>query len=333
MFSRRSTGLSAATRRVFFTAIIASLSLTVASIVVSADEPAFPLRAQRILFLGDSITHAGGYVNLIEAELRLRHRAGDTSIPQVPEIVNIGLSSETCSGLSEPDHPFPRPDVHERLDRALDQVKPDLVVACYGMNDGIYYPFSEERFAAYRRGIDLLIQKVHAIDAILILITPPPFDPVPLKDSGKLLPAGQEKYAYFAMFEDYDNVLKKYGEWIMEQRDRVEMVINIHQPVTAALAAARKNDPAFTMAPDGIHPNSAGHRVIAQTILKAWGLQLREEFPAGFMELMNQRGTVLHDAWLSHVGHQRPGVKAGLPLQEATTKADELLDQAMNLVP
>ena len=94
-------------------------------------------------------------------------------------MVGIGLSSETCSGLSEPDHPFPRPDVHERLDRALAKVRPDVVVACYGMNDGIYYPFGEDRFKAYQNGVNRLIEKVHATGAKLILLAPPPFDPVP----------------------------------------------------------------------------------------------------------------------------------------------------------
>ena len=76
-----------------------------------------------------------------------------------PELINLGLPSETCSGLSEPDHPFPRPNVHERLDRVLQQTQPDVVVVCYGMNDGIYYPFSDDRLAAYQAGIRRIIEK------------------------------------------------------------------------------------------------------------------------------------------------------------------------------
>ena len=122
----------------------------------SSAEDAFPIKAKRILFLGDSITAAGGFVNMIEVQLQLH------GVEPMPELVNAGLPSETCTGLSEPDHPFPRPNVHERLDRALAAVKPDVVVACYGMNDGIYYPFSEERFQKYQEGINRLIEKVHA---------------------------------------------------------------------------------------------------------------------------------------------------------------------------
>ena len=69
-----------------------------------------------------------------------------------PEVLNQGIPSETVSGLSEPGHlrhGFPRPDLHERLDRALKALKPDLIIACYGINCGIYQPFDEGRFAEY----------------------------------------------------------------------------------------------------------------------------------------------------------------------------------------
>ncbi|MCA9068407.1 MAG: SGNH/GDSL hydrolase family protein [Planctomycetaceae bacterium] len=277
----------------------------------------FPLNAKRILFLGDSITHAGGYVSWIETQLRLR------GVDPMPEMINVGLSSETVSGLSEPDHPFPRPDVHERVDRALKKIKPDVVVACYGMNDGIYYPFGQERFQGYQDGVIRLIKKVHDAQAKLILVTPPPFDPVPLRGKGKLKPAGEERYAYFAMYEDYNDVMKRYGQWILKQKDRVEMVIDVHMPTMDYLAEKRKQNPEFTLARDGIHPNAEGHRIIGEAILKAWGISSTEP-PAELLKLVSEKTRLLHDAWLSDVGHKRPGVKKGLPLAEAQTKVQAL---------
>lgn len=288
-------------------------------------ENKFPLNAKRILFLGDSITHAGGYVSWIETQLRLR------GVEPMPELVNIGLSSETLSGLSEPDHPFPRPDVHERLDRALAKVKPDVVVACYGMNDGIYYPFGEERFQAYQNGVNRLIKKVHTAKAKLILMTPPPFDPVPLRGKGKLKPAGEDRYAYFAMYEDYNDVLKRYGQWILKQKDRVAMVIDLHAPTMDYLKEKRKQNPDFTLARDGIHPNAEGHRLLGETILKAWGISSTDPPPELF-KLVSQKTRLLHDAWLSEVGHKRPGVKPGLPLPEARTKANTLDTKIESLI-
>ncbi len=274
----------------------------------------------RVLFLGDSITHAGHYVSLVEVAFRMAHPG------TVPDMINLGLPSETCSGLSEPDHPWPRPDVHERLARALTKVKPDVVFACYGMNDGIYYPLSEERFAAYRRGVNRLIDEVNASGAKLVLMTPPAFDPLPLKKQGKLRPAGADKYAYFAIYEDYDAVLKAYAAWVREQRERVDLVIDLHTPVLDYVAEKRRSDPQFTMSPDGVHVNQEGHRVLAAAILDALG-HAPPEPSRELLKLVEQRQKLRHAAWLSHVGHLRPGVKPGLPIDQAEAQAAEIDEQ------
>lgn len=289
-------------------------------------ERTFPLDSRRILVLGDSITHAGHYVAWVETQLRLQ-----LSDP-IPEIINIGLGSETCSGLSEPDHPFPRPNVHDRLSRALELVKPDVVVACYGMNDGIYHPFSEERFEAYQAGVNRLIEKVHDAGAKLILMTPPPFDPVPLKSKGKLKPLGEEKYAYFAMYEDYDSVLERYGRWIMDQRHRVELVIDLHTPFMEFLKTKRQLDPTFTVTPDGIHPDKQGHRILGDVIARAWGLNNTVEPEPELLSLVTTRLALLHDAWLTKIGHSHPAVKPGLPLEEAMKKGAEMEQRIRDLV-
>ncbi|MDA0751808.1 MAG: lysophospholipase, partial [Verrucomicrobia bacterium] len=60
------------------------------------------------------------YVADLETYLRL------TFLDQPVNILNQGLPSETVSGLSEPGHAggkFPRPDLHERLDRALAKLR------------------------------------------------------------------------------------------------------------------------------------------------------------------------------------------------------------------
>ena len=296
---------------------------------VLADLPiAFPLQSKRVLFLGDSITHSGGYVSWIETQCRLQ------GISPLPEFINVGLSSETCTGLTEPDHPFPRPDVHERLNRALAHIQPDVVIACYGMNDGIYHPFSKQRFKAYQNGINQLITKVQTSGAKLVLMTPPPFDAVAIGVSGGTLqPAGSKQYAYFAPYEHYDReVIARYAQWILEQKDRVSMVIDLHTPLSAHLTEQRMTNPTYTLAPDGVHPNPLGQRMIGETILLAWGLPSITEPGKPLFDRMHQRMSLLHDAWLSHIGHKRPGVTQGLPLEQALNKADEMLTAIRPLI-
>src|SRR5947207_14825982 len=115
--------------RSILTAIIAFLPTT-----AFAGE-AFPLKdGQRVVFLGDSNTYAGKFIAYLDAYLCTRFPE------QRFELITLGLPSETVSGLSEADHPYPRPNIHDRALRALELTKPDIVVICYGMNDGIYSP-------------------------------------------------------------------------------------------------------------------------------------------------------------------------------------------------
>jgi len=281
---------------------------------------------QRVLFLGDSITYSGGYIRLVEAFLATRYPG------QTYDVINLGLSSETACGLSEPYHPFPRPNVHQRLGRALEKIKPDLVVACYGMNDGIYHPFSEQRFAAYQRGINKLVSDCRAAGAKVILVTPPPFDPQPVRK--KVRPREADEFGFKDVYENYDSeVLARYAEWIMQRgkQDDVVAAIDIHTPINQYLADQRKDDPSFTISGDGVHPNGDGHRMFAKALLQAMGydnVDLSEQaIDPAVKKLVTKRHTLLRNAWLSEVGHKRPGIKEGKPIKEAQQQADELTKQ------
>jgi hypothetical protein len=292
------------------------ISLLLLLPAAAADPPS----EKRIVFLGDSITQAGGYVEIIDAALIAQHPAVSW------EVIPLGLASETVSGLSEAGHAggaFPRPDLHERLERVLAKTKPELVLACYGMNDGIYFPLGDARAKAFQDGMKKLHDKVTAAGARLIHLTPPIFDPLPAK--GKLLPAGLEQYPQ--AYEGYDNVLGAYSAWLLGQRAAGWQVLDIHGPMNAALAERRKTDPAFTYCGDCVHPDAAGHRLMAQPVLEAWGLTANPDGSpvhpngAAILKAVQQKHALLRPAWLSHVGHLRPGIGAGLPLPEAQAKA------------
>lgn len=290
--------------------------------------------AKRIVFLGDSITYAGQYVEILDGYLALKYPlAGRT-------LIDLGLPSETVSGLSEPGHAdgkFPRPDLHERLTRVLEKTRPDLVVACYGMNCGIYYPFGEERFAKFREGMERLHRAVEQAGAKIVHVTPPTFDSQPIRE--RTLPAGLAEYRQ--PYRGYNEVLDRYSAWLVAQRDRGWVVVDLHGPMNDYLAQRRQNDADFYLAKDGVHMNAEGHWLVARQLLRAWGApeaeveqpksaeEFFQQFPHGeaVWKLAQQRQRVLKDAWLSDVGHLRPGMKTGLPLQEAQAQAQSIGEQ------
>ncbi len=284
---------------------------------------------KRIVFFGDSITHSGEYVDNFETFLFLRFP--DRSF----EVINVGLPSETVSGLSEDGHAngkFPRPDLHERLDRVLAKTRPDLIFACYGMNDGIYLPFDEARFAKFRDGIERLAAKAKAANAQIIFLTPPSFHPL----SARTSPSTREK----TTLGGYNLVLDRYTAWLLEQRARGWTVIDLHGPMNAFIDDKRKTEPDFVFAKDGVHANAAGHELMADALIGGlapteinwWRKERAREFfqttkAKAFTDAIRQRGRLLTDAWLSDIGHTRPEMGKGWPLVKAQTEAAAVADQ------
>ena len=269
-------------------------------------------KPQRVLFIGNSITYAGGYVQIIEAYQF-------ANFPQQEiEIYNLGLPSETVSGLSEDGHAggrFPRPDLHERLARVLDQIKPNVVFATYGMNDGIYQPFDEFRFQKFKDGIQWLHNQVEASGATIIHITPSLYEDSLDKNN-------------------YEEVLEKYSKWLSSQKNW--QVIDTHQALKKYLNQQLKKTVNFKISPDGVHPGQQGHFLIAKEILRYLGAKKIKNVssvdqilrpikqPKDFFDLVVNRHNMLKDAWLTEVGHKRPEMKKGLSISEALEKSASL---------
>ncbi|AKD54364.1 SGNH/GDSL hydrolase family protein [Spirosoma radiotolerans] len=289
----------------------------------------FPANVRRVVFIGNSITYAGAYVVDIDAYFTTHYSQ------QAPEFINVGLPSETVSGLSEEGHAdgkFPRPDLHTRLARVLALTKPDLVFACYGMNDGIYLPFDESRFQKFKEGINWLHEEVIKSGAKIIHLTPPIFDE---------LKGGHPGYAA---------VLDRYTDWLLAQKTASTWdVIDIHYPMKQYLDAHRKVDSSFAidgfaLAEDGVHPGAVGHWIIAKSILLGLGEKAVAKAPtvaaaigpipntAQIISLVTDRQNIMKDAWLTTAGHDRPGMKTGLPLKEAKVKAASIDAQIKALI-
>lgn len=293
--------------------LVASASLILVARALPAAEPAAPREAlavaDRILVLGDSITYDGRWVADVAAWMAFNGFDA--------EVINCGLPSETISGLSENGHAggeFPRPDLQERLDRLLRIVRPDLMIACYGMNCGIYQPLDEERCAAFKAGMQRLHDASQQAGATIIHLTPPIYAGPP----GKQGPAGSV---------DYNAVLTAYAEWLISKRADGWLVIDIHGPMQRALEKRRTTDSAFAFAADSVHVGEEGHWEIARAVIAGLGDEssaAAADLPqqlAAFLPDVSRRMQILRDAYLAAAGHLRPGIKAGLPLAEAEAKA------------
>ena len=275
----------------------------------------------RIVFLGNSITYNGKFVSYLDAYLTLQYPEKNL------EIINVGLPSETVSGLSEAGHAdgkFPRPDLRERLDRILKQLEPDLVIANYGMNDGIYLPFDDDRFEAFKDGMTWMHQLVENSGAEIIHVTPPVFDE--RKD-----PA-------------YANVLDVYSDWLVSCRfTKNWKVIDLHWPMRKALEDQRDLNPEFAFAKDGVHPDESGHFLMAKILLLGLGENVYDAktiedllypLPNGMqvLSLIEQRQEIQKLAWLSATGHLRPGIPEGLSILEAQEKVAEINGKIRKLI-
>jgi len=267
------------------------------------------LADKRVVVLGDSNTQAGGYVAFTAYYL-------DKLYPSKSfDVISLGLASETLSGLSEDGHAggkFPRPCLFERLGRLLDKAKPEVVFACYGINDGIYQPLDKERFAAFQQGVTKLIGrcKEGGVKQVF-LVTPPIYDHTPKKGE-----------------TDYDAVMVAYAKWMTDLKVTGVTVIDLH-------AAMRKARDARTepFAKDKVHYADDGHLFVARVVLTAFGIKVPDETVATIhadplFKPIERKQALRSTAWMKHVGYTREKTVEPQPL--GTTDADAKLQEQID---
>jgi len=214
---------------------------------------------ERVVFLGDSITQDGRYVAMVELYLWAQFPERDI------EIINLGVSGETVSGISE--NPRPRGNVHGRLTRALSESKPDWVLVCYGMNDGIYHPPSVEMYQAYVKGMTELVKQARATGAKIILMAPPVFD-AKSRTEDKLRGIDAEAFGYPMAYRHYNAVLRGFGDFTREQK--ADLYVDFQPSLLAYIDQQRATNPNYRFG-DGVHPDSGGHFTMALSVLEALG--------------------------------------------------------------
>jgi len=292
-----------------------------------------PLRnVRRIVFIGDSITQGGEYVADFECWLLANGIQA--------EVLNLGLGSETAADLTAAENAghkktfkFPRPLLSQRLERVLTATKPDLLFACYGMNDGGSLPANDtgtQRFGAACE--QLRVAAAKAGIKRVVICTPPVQD-------AKGNPAKSV----------HDENLGRYSAWLLSKKADGWDVVDIHGPMRQALDQGRAKNPAFMFAKDGVHPGREGHWLMAREILtqflgaKLAGITSAEELFGDreqgkkIRALVHGRMVMMHGAWMTKTGHTRPGVaggpgaKPGLPLADAEAKAAAIGKQLAEL--
>ncbi|NRD18553.1 SGNH/GDSL hydrolase family protein [Winogradskyella eckloniae] len=292
------------------------------------------LNGKRVLILGNSITQNGRYVDFLEYYIRKQYPKNQL------DIISIGLSGETISGTTEEGREFPRPNVRHRLDKALNEIKPDVVIACYGMNDGNYSPLDSLRFDAYKNGILELKTKTTAINAELILMTPTIFDPNPIKD--RLSKEG-DTYEYWHPYFKYNDVLEAYSNWLLSIETEALKVVDLHHHLDSKLTAMQSIKSDSTFIPDGVHPNTIGHFYMAQKILKDLYPEISIENPMteidrleadSLYNLVLRRRELRSDGWRYYIGYTSKEklykTDSILPIEMEVEKLDLAIETLLN---
>ncbi|HFB97893.1 MAG TPA: hypothetical protein ENJ62_02020 [Bryobacterales bacterium] len=138
------------------------------------------------------------------------------------------------------------------------------------------------------------------------------------------MPATSPPFGYKRIYEDYDQVLAQYARWLNSGASGADQVIDLHGVLTNYLAKRRQRTPDFVLARDGIHPAAEGHRLMGETILRAWGIADPTEPPAQLWQWIVERTRRCHAALLPHVGHRHPAFQKGPPWPKVKKELETL---------
>jgi lysophospholipase L1-like esterase len=228
-----------------------------------------------VVFYGDSITDQRLYTTFVET-------FAVTRFPRMHvKFVHSGWGGDRVSGGGGGT-------IDERLRRDVFAYKPTVITIMLGMNDGSYRAFDEDIFTKFKTGYEHIIESVRqALPAVRItVIKPSPFDDVTRAPN----------------FEGgYNEVLLRYGNFLQDLASRDHLSIaDLNTPVVDALNQANTTDPkdAQQIIPDRVHPQAAGHLIMAEALLKAWKappMVTTVEIEAGDATVRDARSTAVSD--------------------------------------
>lgn len=201
-----------------------------------------------IVFLGDSITHQCLYTQYFENFIYTRFPNKRIKMH------NAGVSGAQAW------------DALQRFDKDVAAYKPKYVTVLLGMNDGRYSAFSTENFSRYSKDMTTIIEKIEAIGAIPILMTPTMFD----ARARRMNPVRRTDEEFVS---NYNSLLAFYGAWVREVAVKNGFgYVDMYGPLNQLTFEYRKRNPKFTMIADAIHPDRPGQVVMATSMVRDMGL-------------------------------------------------------------
>jgi acyl-CoA thioesterase-1 len=205
-------------------------------------------RDQTLLFIGDSITDCGrrtdepeklgnGYVRIVRDWLCARDPSN------APRVVNMGISGNKMG------------DLEKRWQRDVIDVRPDVLSVYIGIND-VWHGFKPDRLGTtikdFTRGYrEILTRTRDAFPACKFVVCEP-------------------SVIWLAAQPDANELLQPYVEASRIVAKEFDAIATV--PLHGAFVDAQAARPDVPWAPDGVHPSSTGHALIARTWLKSVGL-------------------------------------------------------------
>lgn len=208
-------------------------------------------KGDRIVFLGDSITQAGGrpngYITLVKNAINEQLKDLDITV------INAGISGHKV------------PDCQARLERDVLSKNPTVVVIYIGINDVWHSQHGKGTPKdKYEAGLNDLIARVARVRARAILCTP---SVIGEKEAGT--------NSLDAMLDEYSDISRKVAKetstQLLDLRKAFVEHLKQHNP---------KNAERGVLTTDGVHLNEAGNKFAAEQMLKALGVT-KPEKPAG----------------------------------------------------
>ena len=200
-----------------------------------------------VLFLGDSITEPGMYTCLIESYVLTRYPKWDI------DFRNVGWSGDTANLRMRDGYP-------NGMKRDILPLLPKAITIDFGMNDA---RGGDANLPTYIQYETKLVEDLKAAGCRVALLSPSPEERYEPRQPGG---------------SAYNNELWKYSQALQDVAAKENVLyVDQYTPFVKAIADGRKAGilapeiPGPRLTNEGVHPNWAGHLVMAASVLKGLG--------------------------------------------------------------